>query len=673
MLRFRLSVVAAVLGAVTVDMARAQVVVTVPSFTAGSAPTDWTVYGVDVATSETGEVLVLWDELGFFGKGKAHAAQASRRFDAAGTPLAPALRRERNDAYLEFSDPHVSARRGGWVTSWIRFDSHGAHAYATALTADGAPTGPSMTPNDTGSFLQREGGVQVATVPTGSVFAWAESINAVESRVMARRYDRERRPRDAAVEVGLGFDELLVSVAAAPSGDFLVGWGWEDITPSALEQAWVRAYGSSGYPLGEKVVVSDADVLHAVAVSQLGDVAAAVLAGPRDQTPQYQVRVRYLALDGSPLGEPLLVYQASASNQVRPTLAFDANGNLYVAWMEKQIGAVRARMIGLDHQTLGPVNTLAIGARFDRLALAAFPDLAGFVQAWPEPSQNAAKIIMTSLCAPGSATCGDGIRDPLCERCDGGVANSDSTADACRSDCRPARCGDGVIDGGETCDDGNQEDCDGCSAACAVETGLGCGDGIAFPSCGETCDDTNGIDGDGCSAACTLERIPGGGAPTTDCLTAWSVDNAANEPRFDSRGFSAHQECHDGDARCDFDGGVAGSCTFRLQVCANDLDQSACAPASRLATWELRSPSAAQAATDPVLAAVRDALATAVLPTIVGPETRDLCSPPIDVVVPLRAGPGGFKNRKVTLKTQATDYAGTRDTDTLTLRCDPGS
>ncbi|MEJ2457566.1 MAG: filamentous hemagglutinin N-terminal domain-containing protein, partial [Novosphingobium sp.] len=41
------------------------------------------------------------------------------------------------------------------------------------------------------------------------------------------------------------------------------------------------------------------------------------------------------------------------------------------------------------------------------------------------------------------------------EVCDDGAANSDTDPDACRTDCQPAYCGDGVADTGESCDDGN--------------------------------------------------------------------------------------------------------------------------------------------------------------------------------------------------------------------------
>jgi cysteine-rich repeat protein len=37
---------------------------------------------------------------------------------------------------------------------------------------------------------------------------------------------------------------------------------------------------------------------------------------------------------------------------------------------------------------------------------------------------------------------------------------------ACRKDCTIPRCGDGILDGGEVCDDGNTESGDGCSSTC---------------------------------------------------------------------------------------------------------------------------------------------------------------------------------------------------------------
>ena len=70
--------------------------------------------------------------------------------------------------------------------------------------------------------------------------------------------------------------------------------------------------------------------------------------------------------------------------------------------------------------------------------------------------------------------------------------------DACRSTCVPAACGDGVVQAGvEGCDDGNQNDADGCSNSCKAGS---CGDGVVQP--GEQCDDGNANNLDACLNAC---------------------------------------------------------------------------------------------------------------------------------------------------------------------------
>ncbi|MFH2005061.1 MAG: DUF4215 domain-containing protein [bacterium] len=64
-------------------------------------------------------------------------------------------------------------------------------------------------------------------------------------------------------------------------------------------------------------------------------------------------------------------------------------------------------------------------------------------------------------------------------------------------------CGDGVLDTGEQCDDGNTVSGDGCSATCQNEGTQECGNGDLEGT--EECDDGNTTDGDGCSSTCMNE------------------------------------------------------------------------------------------------------------------------------------------------------------------------
>jgi len=81
----------------------------------------------------------------------------------------------------------------------------------------------------------------------------------------------------------------------------------------------------------------------------------------------------------------------------------------------------------------------------------------------------------------------------------------------------PQQCGDGFVQTGELCDDGNTVNGDGCSALCQIESGYQCtgqpsqcqfiggvcGNGVI--ETGEGCDDGNTVNGDGCSAICQIE------------------------------------------------------------------------------------------------------------------------------------------------------------------------
>ncbi len=77
-------------------------------------------------------------------------------------------------------------------------------------------------------------------------------------------------------------------------------------------------------------------------------------------------------------------------------------------------------------------------------------------------------------CTPPPPECGDGEVNQASEQCDDG--NKVDEGDDCRNNCTLPYCGDGYIDTGETCDDGNNENGDGCSAVCDEEPegGQGC-------------------------------------------------------------------------------------------------------------------------------------------------------------------------------------------------------
>jgi len=119
---------------------------------------------------------------------------------------------------------------------------------------------------------------------------------------------------------------------------------------------------------------------------------------------------------------------------------------------------------------------------------------------------------------PPEPYCGDGNID-CGEDCDEGQNNGiectpeyGDSCTYCSLDCEIIEpeggfCGDGIINGPEEC----EEDVDCCGERVCVDcfceelSEPECGDGIL--DFGEQCDDGNNVDGDGCSAVCTIEGI----------------------------------------------------------------------------------------------------------------------------------------------------------------------
>ena len=146
------------------------------------------------------------------------------------------------------------------------------------------------------------------------------------------------------------------------------------------------------------------------------------------------------------------------------------------------------------------------------------------------------------LTPPDQTKCGNGVQDPN-EQCDD---NNKTAGDGCSAICQiPAGwtctgwpsvctmagvCGDGILGASEACDDKNTASGDGCSADCkTVETGYECRvpGRRCVPACGdgriigmEGCDDMNTTAMDGCSPTCQIE-------PGATCMGMPSVCTAS--------------------------------------------------------------------------------------------------------------------------------------------------
>lgn len=186
----------------------------------------------------------------------------------------------------------------------------------------------------------------------------------------------------------------------------------------------------------------------------------------------------------------------SAESSV-PDVAYNpVNGEFVVVWegddvtgglvndefeiFGQRIDAATGAEIGVNDfrvSSAGPDGTFDFGAF--RPALACDIDQNGCLAVW-EGTDDAGTLVVGEF-----EILGQGLSDPVC--------------------------GNGFVDSGESCDDGNASNADACTNACASAS---CGDG--FLQAGEECDDGDTVSGDGCSADCATEADGGGTAGNGD-------------------------------------------------------------------------------------------------------------------------------------------------------------
>ncbi len=193
-------------------------------------------------------------------------------------------------------------------------------------------------------------------------------------------------------------------------------------------------------------------------------------------------------------------------------------------------------------------------------------------------------------------SCGDGvINDSGCvETCD--TNSFPGSAPASHGACRPGPCGtpaactfcgDGIVNDGEQCDDGNAVETDACRNNCLVpvcgdsivgntpgetcdppgsnaglpnvcrENCTFCGDGVLDQ--GEVCDDHNNVAGDGCSPTCQPEALCGDGV-----INDSGCGETCDTNTFPANAPSSHGACRPGPC------GAPAACTFCGDGITND-------------------------------------------------------------------------------------------------------
>ena len=456
-------------------------------------------------------------------------------FSSAGERVGGFVRVDEDDDDA-FSPALFADTRGGFFGMWRLGGTYGLPVALQPLGPSGAPTGPHIIVSEGSAFA-----AEAAALPSGAVVLWNNG-----STIYGRLVDVAVHPLPIFTVTTFPYFAVFdFQVAAKADGGFVVAW-------NESGRIRGRVFDATATPSGGVLDLADEFELVDVAAGPLGGF---VLVGRRRfDTYAFGSGVWARRFDdaGTPLGPSFLVEYSDPLLYVWPTAAFDPAGHLYVAWGINSVNALpRGRVYGDD----GRVVISSFRLYDDPIALLMLeprPD-GRFIEGWTSPGGDL-KLQVRTLCVPPfHTTCGDGVLDAPCERCDDGAANDDAAAGACRTTCMLPSCGDGVVDPGEDCDDGNAIGCDGCDRECHGEIGNVCGDGIRSTDCEEECDDGPGND----------DTLPN--ACRTDCRLAHCSDGVVDDG----------EACDDGNpASCD---GCSDHCVAEPGlVCGDGIPELLC-------------------------------------------------------------------------------------------------
>ncbi|MBI4516995.1 MAG: DUF4215 domain-containing protein [Deltaproteobacteria bacterium] len=539
-----LCLVAALLLAAPAALAQ---VVTVPTFEVARPTVGQFTNYTDVAASPDGTIVFIWGEDNYSGN-EPRDAVLTRQYSGDGVPLAPSVRVDSSGYAF---DPAISADpNGGYVAAWMRHSCPSMCAtIGRRLDASGRPVGQELLLDSWFGWP-----IQVVGLSAGPAFFWESN------GLWLGLYGPDGKARAARLPAIAGYaNPYYLDIKAMADGGFVTTWF--DLTTHA---SFGRIFAPDGTPHAPAFSLTDRMAVSHVAVSPLGGFT--VVGGYTDQTDlsqwsdTHQLFMRSFTADGSPLGEQTLVHESVPGIEIMFADAeFDSAGNLYVVWTEANLRFVpdfpqhsppKVRAFDPNGVPFGPALTTSGMPGFGvSTALLANGDFVNVWEGYPAPYTDGVYANIVRLCTPDTPGC-DGTPPPTwtarptstraptstpqptatataplptrtatptrtptptatVPRCGDGVVNRGEQCDdgnlddgdGCDSNCTRTRCGNGVVSGAEECDDGNLINDDGCDANC---TYTGCGNRVVTG--GEECDDGNWDDGDGCDSDCTVSR-----------------------------------------------------------------------------------------------------------------------------------------------------------------------
>jgi cysteine-rich repeat protein len=374
------------------------------------------------AIDGSGSALALWEG--------GESVVLGRLFDQSGVAASPVFRLETPVDAASRTAALAGLPQGGFVAVWEARRSGSTRLYVQCVSAAGHVLGVAQRLDQRGDGAnQRPGNATVAVSPSGRILTLWEEDEVNSSPLEGRFLDDECVPLGNVFTIATGPTRFPRSPQAVFDGEdrFLIA-AWSTLTDDPGLVAQVHA--GDGTPISPTFTLWERPVggAPAVAVDPQGGFLVAWIA----RTPassQHLVMARRLAPPGFGPGATVALapFTPGRALHYSPSMAFQADGTLFVAWPQGH--SLLARAFAPDGLPHGGV--FEVGQAEDAGGALVLRAPAGrFVVSW-------------------SAT------------------PSDTRVASRRRVHRFSLCGNTLLDPGELCDDGNARDDDCCSATCA--------------------------------------------------------------------------------------------------------------------------------------------------------------------------------------------------------------
>jgi cysteine-rich repeat protein len=423
------------------------------------------------------------------------------------------------------ANPAVAAlAAGGFVVTWngAAHDGNNHGVFARLLDGAGLPRGPEFQVN-TYTTGRQELPAVAAAADGGFVIVW-ESLHQDESHegVYGQLFDGAGDPRGPEFRVNTftADDQADPAIAATSSGDFVVVW-------RSLEQdgddggIFGRVFDGAGTPGGNEFRANEftVDRQRDPAVGMASDGGFVVAWGSRTQDGSGEsIVARRFDSSGAPRAHEFVVNTYTTGAQRGPAVAVAPGGQFLVVWESRLQDGDGEGIFGQCFNGTGArrgveflVNTYTTGSQ-QRPTAAATPG-GGFVVVWRSDGQDGSDSgvfgqRLDSACAPlagefpvNTYTTGAQLAPAVTVESDAHFlvawhsAEQDGGGYGIFARRFEEPCGNGRLDAGEECDDGNRRDGDCCSAECVRAADV-CDDG-------DPCTDVSVCTDDGCAGAIT--------------------------------------------------------------------------------------------------------------------------------------------------------------------------